>query len=238
VNDLALVTANFGGIDDPKPLPEHAGIDAFYYTDAAVPEAVAQTWTRVLNPGFPRHDLGPRLRAKYFKLQIHRLDEVRAARWLVWADGSLRIHQLAFLRERALALSRLAARRRVLLIPHPDRGTVQEEYEFVRRAIAEEHPTLALRYRDERMGEQMAWYRSRGWNVEAKLWCGGFWMMENSDLVRRCLDDWWDQNLRFGMMDQISLPVILEQHGIEPEPLAIDLWRNSFFEFVGHAKKM
>ena len=29
MNDIALVTASFGGIDGIKPLPAHEGIDAF-----------------------------------------------------------------------------------------------------------------------------------------------------------------------------------------------------------------
>src|SRR4051812_42863245 len=100
VDKIALVTANFGGIDDLKPLPPHDGIDAFYYTDAAsfaaaAPPAV-KTWTQVIVPNYPRHDFNPRLRGRYFKHQIHRLDEVRNHRWLVWADSSLQFHDLGF----------------------------------------------------------------------------------------------------------------------------------------------
>jgi hypothetical protein len=79
MSEIALVTANFGGIDDIKTLPQHDGIDAFYYTDAATRSQADQTaiasWTRVLVPNYPRHDFGSRLRAKYFKLQVHRLDD-------------------------------------------------------------------------------------------------------------------------------------------------------------------
>jgi len=61
---IALVTANFGGIDDLKPLPPHPGIDAYYYTDeatrAAASAEAAATWTRVIVPDYPRHDFGPR----------------------------------------------------------------------------------------------------------------------------------------------------------------------------------
>ena len=32
-------------------------------------------------------------------------------------------------------------------------------------------------------------------------------MIENNERLRRAWDDWWDQNLRFGLMDQLSLPV-------------------------------
>lgn len=241
-NEIALVTANFGGIDEVRPLPAHEGIDAFYYidqpsADSASPEAT-RTWTRVIVPNYPRHDFNPRLKARYFKHQIHRLDEVREHRWLVWADSSLQFKDLRFLAERASALARLPIRKRLLLVPHPERATVSEEFEFIDGSIRGGNAYLALRYAEEKMPEQMKYFRDRGWNVHAKLWCCGIWMMENTQLFRRAWDAWWDQNLRFGMMDQLSLPVILENHYLEPQALAVNLWRNEHFEYMGHRKEI
>lgn len=239
---IALVTANFGGIDAPKPLPGHPGIEAIYYTDAATAASVEpearRTWDRVLVPNYPRYDFNPRLRAKYFKLQIHRLDEVRGHRWLVWADGSVQFHDLDFVTRCARALARLPARRRVLLVPHPDRQTVWQEYRFVEDEMAAGNAYLVQRYALEKMPEQMEYFRTRGWNLHARLWCGTFWMMENAEPLRRAWDAWWDQNLRFGLMDQLSLPVILADHAIEPEALDVNLWRNEHFTWVSHRAAM
>jgi hypothetical protein len=63
-------------------------------------------------------------------------------------------------------------------------------------------------------------------------------MMENSEIMRRAWDAWWDQNLRFGMMDQLSLPVILKDSGIEPQALEVHLWKNDFFTWVQHVRSM
>jgi len=241
-NEIALVTANFGGIDDFKALPPHEGIDAFYYTDAGVlgaaaPEAL-KTWTRVIVPNYPRHDFNPRLRGRYFKHQIHRLDEVRKHRWLVWADSSLQFHDLRFVQDSAARLERVAVRRRVLLVPHPDRRTISEEFRFIQDEIDKANAYLVPRYATEKMPEQMEYFRSRGWNLNAPLWCGTVWMIENAEPLRRAWDAWWDQNLRFGMMDQLSLPVILGDHRIEPQPLQVNLWRNDYFTYVIHKKEM
>jgi hypothetical protein len=234
---VALVTANFGGIDEVKALPDHDGIDAFCYTDQTVSPEVASTWTRVIAPNYPRFDFNPRLRAKYFKLQIHRLDEVRNYRWLVWADASLRFRNLSFLREQASALARLPVHRRVLMVPHPDRATLIEEFEFCEQLVLSGYPYLTARYANEKMREQVDYYRARGWNVQAKLWCGTFWMVENTELVRRALDQWWDHNLRFGIQDQLSLAVILDNNGIEPTPLAIEPRTNAYFDWTNHLNK-
>jgi hypothetical protein len=90
------------------------------------------------------------------------------------------------------------------------------------------------RYGREKMPEQMAYYREQGWNVEAPLYCGTFWIIENADAFRRCWDDWWDQNIRFGMMDQLSLPIMLAQHKLEPQLLSVPLQSNEHFTVESH----
>jgi hypothetical protein len=239
---VALVTACFGGIDAVKPLPPHDGIDAFYYTDAAGAASAdpdcARTWTRVVVPDYPRHDFGPRLRGRYFKHQIHRLDEVRGHRWLVWADSSVRFKDLGFVHRAVAELLRRPPLERVLLVPHPERRTISEEFRFIQDAIDGGDPYLRLRYASEKMPEQMAYFRSRGWDLEAPLWCGTVWMIENSEAVRRAFDAWWDQNLRYGLMDQLSLPVILADHGITPTPLDVRLWDNPYFTWISHQREM
>lgn len=239
---IALVSASFGAIDALPALPVHDGVDAFYYTDeagaaAATPEAAA-TWTRIIVPNYPRYDFHPRLRAKYFKLQIHRLDEVRQHRWLAWADSSLRFRDLRFLTESAARLRRVSSRSRVLLVPHPDRRTVSEEFRYVQGEIESGNEYLTVRYRNEKMPEQIEDYGRRGWDLHAKLWCGTIWLIENSDALQRAWDDWWDQNLRFGIMDQLSLPVILAKHRIHPQSLDVKLWDNPHFYMGAHLRNM
>jgi hypothetical protein len=135
-------------------------------------------------------------------------------------------------------MAELCPLKRVLLVPHPDRNTIIEEFEFIQSQIQAGNEYLRIRYACEKMSEQIDYFRLRAWNLGAKLWCGTIWMIENSDPIGRAWDDWWDQNLRFGMMDQLSLPVILDQHRIEPQSMAINLWRNDYFTYIQHAKKM
>ena len=100
---MALVTASFGGIDDPRPPPPHDGMDAHSFTDASSADAcrpeVKATWTRIVVPSSPGHDFDPRWRGRHFKHQIHRLHEIREARWRVWADSTLQLHGAPWLGE-------------------------------------------------------------------------------------------------------------------------------------------
>jgi hypothetical protein len=234
---IALVTANFGGIDDLRALPNHR-FDSFYYTDAATREKASghafETWSRVIVPDYPRHDFEPRLRARYFKHQIHRLPEVSRHRWLVWADSSIVFKSSTFIEDAVSRLESLPETARLMVIPHPDRGTVRDEYQYIRDEIAAGSEYLSIRYANEKMSEQMRYFEAQGWNVQAPLWCGTFWIVENNGFFNHLWDDWWDQNLRFGMMDQLSLPVLLEAHGAVPDQLDIVLWDNEFFRTVKH----
>jgi hypothetical protein len=240
-NDIALVSANFASIDEIKVLPRDEAIDAFHYTDEATrarsQPAALSTWSRVLVPDYPRHDFSSRLRSRYFKHQIHRLDEVRPARWLVWADSSLQFKDTRFILDQVERLRQLSPRKRVLLVPHPNRTTIRQEYEFISTEIERGNEYLRVRYGLEKMTEQMEHFRSRGWSDAAPLFCGGFWIVENSELMNRCWDAWWDQNLRFGMMDQLSLSVVLEDLGCVPQRFEVDIFENPHFSFVAHARE-
>ncbi len=238
MNDIALVTATFGGTDAVKVLPRRKGIDAFFYTDEETKARTSRwtlaSWDQIIVPRYPRDDFGPRLASRYFKHQIHRLDEVRGHRWLIWADASVELKQTGFILDQVERLRRLPRRNRVLLIPHPERGTVRDEYGYIQAQIDKGDDGMRRRYANEKMEEQMQWFRQQGWNLDAKLWCGTFWMVENNELLNRCWDDWWDQNLRWGMMDQLSLPVLLDQYACVPQSLDIDLYRNQYFTKVPH----
>jgi hypothetical protein len=240
-NDIALVTANFASIDEIKALPRDGAIDAFYYTDEATlarsQPAAQSTWSRVLKPNYPRHDFSSRLRSRYFKHQIHRLDEVRSARWLIWADSSLQFKETRFILDQVERLRQLPPRKRALLVPHPHRNTVGQEYEFISGEIAGGNEYLRVRYGLEKMTEQMEHFRCRGWSDAAPLFCGGFWIVENSELMNRCWDAWWDQNLRFGMMDQLSFSLVLEDYGCEPQRFEVNIFENQHFSYVAHARE-
>jgi len=238
---IALVSANFGGIDAIKPFPPLPGVDAFFYTDAdtlaAADPEVIPSWGRIIVPDYPRYDFGPRLRGRYFKHQIHRLPETESYRWLAWAASSLQFRDASFLLREADRLASLPPHQRLALVPHPDRNTIREEYEFILQQIAnggEYSEYLRVRYAQEKMTEQMNFFAGRGWNLDAPLWCGTFWLIENNDPITRCWNSWWDQNLRYGMMDQLSLPVLIEAFGLEPQALQLHLWKNEFWEHVTH----
>ncbi len=218
---IALVSANFGGIDAINRFPPVPGVDTFFYTDAealaaADPEAAA-SWGRIIVPDYPRHDFAPRL------------------------DSSVQFRDASILLREAERLGPLGPHQRLALVPHPERNTVREEYEYILQEIANDRPYgeyFRVRYAEEKMTEQMAFFADRGWSLDATLWCGTVWLIENNEAIARCWDGWWDQNLRYGMQDQLSLPVMLDAFGLEPQALPLHVEKNEYWERAAHRNLM
>lgn len=216
--EIALVTANMGGLDPLFALPPHPGVDAFYYTDR--PDAVPSGWTGSFVVG----DGNPRLLAKRFKCQAHRLAEVQGCRWLAWADASFEFRSLDFLHAwAALAGDEGAC---AVLVPHPDRGTVAEEYAYVLRQIAGGNKYLSSRYSAEVLRCERAHFSRTHELEKLRLWAGGMWLFANVPRTHEFLNSWWDCVLRFSILDQTSMSPLLADHGIEPVAFSGNLYDN------------
>jgi hypothetical protein len=227
---ISLVTASFGGIDEIKELPK-SNIQSFIYTDQ---DKVPNSWDNKINPNYPRYDFSLRLKGRYFKHQIHRLDEVQDSQWLVWSDSSVQFFDLSFIEETAGLLSKRTSEKRMAVLAHPWRKTIKEEADAIIEGIQGGNEYLRIRYADEKIPEQMRYFQQKGWSLDSPLWCGTVWMIENNDVMHRALDSWWDQNLKFGMMDQLSFSVIMKKHEISPFVWTLNLTDNAFFKWGGH----
>jgi hypothetical protein len=227
---ISLVTASFGGIDKIKELPK-SNIQSFIYTDQ---DKVPNSWSNKISPNYPRYDFSPRLKGRYFKHQIHRLDEVQDSQWLVWSDSSVQFFDLSFFEETANLLSKRTPEKRMAVLAHPWRKTIREEADAIIEGIQSGNEYLRVRYEDEKIPEQMRYFQQKGWSLDSPLWCGTVWMIENTDVMHRALDSWWDQNLKFGMMDQLSFSVIMKKHKISPFVWTLNLTDNAFFKWGGH----
>ena len=236
MNKIAFVTSNFGGVDRVKPLPAHPGIDAILYTDMprildTKPVDMA-TWDRVtVNPLVGYSD-EPWLRSRFFKQQMHTLPEMREYDYLVWADASLLFRDMSFINVLCDYLPELPANERALFVPHPDRRFVEDEYDFVCERLKQGDNYLQARYDEEQMTKQMYYLEASGINcAQTKLWCAGFFVLQNSMYNALALNNWWKQTKRFGRMDQLSLSAAFSLEGVRVRTLKKDMnvYQNEFF---------
>lgn len=227
--EIALVTANMGGIDPcfaPPSLPD--GLDAFYYADRTCGQN-PRTWTRVLIDEATQE---PRLRSKFFKCQIHRLPEVQGCRWLAWADASIEFHSLNFLIDWAHIAGETGER--AVFVPHPHRQTVAEEYAYVLQKLAEGNEYLSSRYSADGLEREREHFGRSHDLSKLRLWAGGLWLLPNMPRAHAFLDAWWDCVLHYTIIDQPAISPLLAEHGIEPIAFDVPLYDNQYWTRRAH----
>lgn len=175
---IAVITAIFGGMDTPKPFAaQSVECDRIVITEE--------------NTRFPIPNLPPRLQAKYFKLQAHRVWPFYDA--YVWIDGNIEIKHPDFVKimTENLYTIRIQA--------HHERKTIREEIEFI---LASDNPYLTTRYGSQPLKREYEYYLALGMSENALLYSCNLFAYEKTELNALFFNKWWDLVLRWSWFDQ------------------------------------
>jgi hypothetical protein len=213
-----ILTANFGGFDTPKTiLPQSCSSDFLSFTEK--------------NSPFPFTSLDDRMKAKYFKIQTHKLFPDYDA--YIWIDSAFQIKSPLFANR---MLAELAGYD-VAVTKHPERSCIYTETEFVMRGLISKQAYFMKRYSTSRINEERNYYESIGYPKENGLYACGLFARWNNPRVNSFFDTWWDATLRWSVFDQLSFPVLAYKNGIDVKPIVFDNYRaNTFYEIIRHAK--
>lgn len=201
---VALITAVYPSTYDtvwPLP-PQDIDVDAVVVTDD--PDFCAAGWrTHYLGrPGFH-----PNQAAKLPKCCPWLFTEARAS---VWVDASFRILSRSFVSAHVAWADPFA------LFAHPGRDCIYEEAD-VSRAMP--------KYRGQAIREQIAYYREQGHPRHYGLWEAGVMAMRHTPAVMALGQVWMNHIETFSFQDQLSLPFLLRQMGMEPQAFPVELRR-------------
>jgi len=183
---IAVVTAIFGGKDTQKPFAEQSvPCDYFCFTEA--------------NSPVPLPNLPDRLKAKYFKLQMHRVLPGYDA--YVWIDGNVEVTSADFVKEMmdVLEYDDIAIQR------HHERQTIGEEIDFILRS---DNVYLTTRYGAQPLKQEYEWYLSKGMPETTRLFsCNIFaysidYIPHERDNMVHFFDEWWNLCLLWSWFDQ------------------------------------
>jgi len=142
-----------------------------------------------------------RKEAKYYKLHSHLLlPEYEATLWL---DTRLCLRGL---RKGFKNLKKDLALRR-----HPSRGCLYQEAAVCTKG-GKDHPV--------RIAKQVGKYVEAGIKQKAGLWMGGIIFRKNTPAIAAFNELWWQEILDHSIRDQISLPYVLRETGIDFQTLA------------------
>ena len=182
---IAVITAIFGYMEQPKPFcPQSVECDRIVITEQ--------------NSPFPLPNLPPRLQAKYFKLQPHRV-------WpqydkFVWIDGNIEVTSPDFVKVMTENLSGIRIQR------HHERQTIGEEIAHI---LASDNLYVTTRYGNQPLKQEYEYYLREGMPEDAPLYSCNIFAWQNDCLEsedRRqnveIFDLWWELVLCWSWFDQ------------------------------------
>jgi len=186
---LGVITAIFGGHDPLRPLPTPHGFDeAVCVTDN--PHLAADGWRVVVEPKSGR----PRLAAKKAKMLPWQYLMSSSS---VWIDGSVQIHDNRF----SVFVREHLAAHDLVVWDHPEpRDCLYQEADY-----CQDWP----KYADQPLRQQTAHYLEQGMPEHFGLYAAGCVGMRHTQAVKDFGWAWYDEQHRWSIQDQVSLPFLL-----------------------------
>lgn len=197
VNKICLITAIFGDLDDLKPVPlQTVQADQICFTNSdIIPKEVFNGW-KIIHPGYPRHDMHNRMKAKYFRMLSHNVKELKPYNIHIWRDASIDIISEDFISFMAQPVMQGG----LCVFKHSTRDCIYDE------AIAS---TQSSKYTNEPLLVQAEEYRSCGYPEKNGLIETGCFSRFINDETNKIMEDWWHENIKYTYQDQVSLPYVL-----------------------------
>jgi hypothetical protein len=218
--DHAVVyTAICGGYDALKaPVAQSVACDWLAFSDAPLPEDTGWQVRPLANPD----DLNARLLSRSVKVQPLRFLKGQAYRYAIWIDGSVAITSSEFV---ATLIDALQGQP-LALWTHPQRDCIFDEV-----AVCAALP----KYGGYDLLGQVNAYAEAGYPRHNGLPANTVMIY---DLAHPALFDlsilWWAEHLRWGTMDQLSLPFVLWLMDLWWDVLPGHIWHNDLIRLIQH----
>ncbi len=209
--DVAIISANLGNFDPPGFWTHQKGATMIQFTD---------------NNFAPRsQSMTPRLQARIPKMFGWQM--VPGYDVYIWCDAS-------FAMQRTDSTSWLLDQLRgcdLAFFRHPDRRTIQQEYEFIKRKVEEGNKYLSVRYKDELIEDQMAAIAGQGY-VDDTLYASCAFVYRNCLQVQACLKEWWYHTSRYHSVDQLALPFVVRNSGCAVSVINENIYKIPYLTYI------
>jgi hypothetical protein len=208
---IVAFTAIYGSYDQPKAHPEHPAISSWVcFTDN--PDLTAPGWRVVYAPLRYKH---PRMGAKWWKCHPPNADAS------IWLDGSVALHNAEYIDMLLEGLMRSD----LVMFQHPARDCIYDE-------VGASEPMV--KYFGCDLRGQVARYQSQGWPAHNGLWATTTFARNHTPAVLAMGGAWFAHNELLTYQDQLSLPPLLADYGLNPDPIPGNLWGNPWFTLAPH----
>lgn len=208
---IAIIRSVFGGIDTMKTLPEQTRLFELYHFDENT------------SP-FPLTQLNDRMKAKYFKTQMHRMVD---ADLYIWIDGKIQIQSGDFIQQ---CIEQLNGND-LAIMRHLYRSCIYQEADFIYDCISKGNEYLGVRYGNDDLRSEVECYRKENYPKWNGLNDCCIFIRKGNAAMNNLFNDWWDKCLTYSCYDQASIQFLTWEKGIKIAPL---IFKPGTFEDVPH----
>ena len=197
---IAVITAVFGGMDTEKTfvaqsLPEGMEVERFFFTEENTP--------------IPLPNLPPRLQAKYFKTQSHKVDVLKDYDIHIWIDGNIEVHNRGFVASLAYPLFNNVFTK-VCIQKHHERSTIGHEIEYI---LDSKNPYLVKRYGMQPLEDEYQYYLDKGMPDTASLYSCNVFARKVGAVSNTMFNEWWRLCIEWSWFDQSAFTYLANTMG-------------------------
>jgi len=225
---IAIITAIYGHCDDLKEYVKQDVPCDFYCFSDTVQQPEKSMWRVIrelyhLNseyvetPAFQK----PNIRAKYYRLQSHKISFLVNYDYVIWIDASMHVFSASFARDMVGFAGDFMA-----LYQHPKRECAFSEAKFC---------VNIPKYKTEALTDQIAAYRAAGMPENFGLWATGILPRKICAATNAICNDWFRECVSWTIQDQVSLPFILWRHNCKPNTIPGNVYWNDYHKKLNHS---
>lgn len=214
-NKILVITANCGSFDTGViHVPQSVEVDFKYLNDENYP---------IRSCSFT-----PRMQARIPKCFAWQM--FPGYDYYIWIDGSMQMTSPDAVK---WLLDKLGDAE-FAFFQHPDRTTLQQECDFIKKKLSENNYYLTPRYKNEWFDEFMDALDKD--YVDDLLIADTYFIYKNSPYVEGMMKEWWYYISRYNINDQLGLPVALKNWGRKYNLINENYMKTEHFKYIGHNK--
>jgi len=207
--NVAVISANLGGFDKQiDPVEQSVPFDFYRFTDE--------------NFKWRNRAMTSRLQARIVKCFGWQM--VPEHRVYLWVDSSC---QLSHKDSVKWFLEQLGEND-VAVFKHPNRNTIQEEADYLKKRLRNHCPYITPRYENEFIDEQMAEINK----PNLPLYASTAFIYRNTHDVKKMLKEWWYHISRYHTIDQLSFSHCLQQAPLKVKEIPESYLKIPYLKYV------
>jgi hypothetical protein len=217
---ISVYTTIFGGYDYLKPhaWTQLTGAKWICVTDD--PELKCEGWEIAV---VPKKFEDPRKNAKWYKLNPWDVPGFENVNISIFIDGTFEVFSETFIEWLIIRLFN-----DMLLFRHPDRNCIYEEAIVSKTIKYYSGKELDVQIKDYSKSMESHW----------GLWACGLMVRKHSPFIRKLMAEWWDEQMKYTLQDQISFAYVCHKNNFRPTELKEHQYKNDLFRIIPHIKDL